>query len=251
MTIMAKLLKIILCLTVFPLIANASLTTQRGGHYLTINYTNAWGDERQLVLNGQDILHIQTEIIVSEKTADGTVLKETIDEESIGTAGNIWTNRNGQSFEGELLSVADNSVTIRRSSDRKKFTMKIADLSEEHQIYLNKLIKDKIYAIHIFLRYHIQAESTISADGIITDELKPVVISIHGITKVERDHALKGLISILPEGELPSGTEILEIISSIKSLDRRLNELDKHLNSADNHLDKVADKILEEIDDLN
>jgi len=248
---MTKLLNIILCLTVFPLIMNASLTTQRGGHYLTINYTNIWEDERQLVLNGQDILHIQTEIIVNEKAEASTVLKETVEEKPSSTAGNIWTSRNGQSFEGELLAVTDNSVTIRRSSDRKKFTMKISDLSEEHQIYLKKLIKDKIYAIHISLRYHVQAESTISAGGIITDELKPLIISIHGITKGERDHALKALISILPEGELPSGIGIEEIISNIKSLDRHLNEIDKHLNNADINLKRVASEIIEEIDDLN
>ena len=67
MTIMNKILTIILCITVFPLIANASLSTQRSGHYLTISYTDAKEHEKQAVLNGQDILYIATENIKSDE----------------------------------------------------------------------------------------------------------------------------------------------------------------------------------------
>ena len=51
----------------------------------------------------------------------------------------FWTNNEGRSFEGELVSVEDNSVTIRRASDRRKFTMPIKDLSKADQDYIQKM----------------------------------------------------------------------------------------------------------------
>ena len=57
--------------------------------------------------------------------------------------GRIWTNQVGRSFEGEFIETDDNNVTIRRSSDRIKFTMLIKDLSDADQDYLTKLEEEK------------------------------------------------------------------------------------------------------------
>jgi len=55
----------------------------------------------------------------------------------------FWTNKEGKSFEGELVEVKDNAVTIRRARDRIKFTVPIKDLSQEDQDYLAKLGVEK------------------------------------------------------------------------------------------------------------
>ena len=55
----------------------------------------------------------------------------------------FWTNRDGRNFEGELVEVKDNAVTIRRATDRRKFTMPITNLSNADQDYLNKLQENK------------------------------------------------------------------------------------------------------------
>jgi len=55
----------------------------------------------------------------------------------------FWTNKEGKSFEGELVEVKDNAVTIRRASDRIKFTVNVADLSQGDQEYLKKLEEDE------------------------------------------------------------------------------------------------------------
>ena len=57
--------------------------------------------------------------------------------------GRFWTNQKGKSFEGEFIEADDNNVTIRRSSDRIKFTMLIKDLSDADQDYLTKLEEEK------------------------------------------------------------------------------------------------------------
>jgi len=57
--------------------------------------------------------------------------------------GRTWTNQAGQSFEGELVEVTDKAVTIRRQSDRRKFTMPINDLSGTDQDYLKEIEKQK------------------------------------------------------------------------------------------------------------
>jgi len=132
MTIMNRILTIILCFTVFPLIANASLTIERGGHYLTVSYTDAEEHEKQAVLNGQDILYIET-------------------------------------------------ANIKNDED------------------------ETLYNVNIYLRYHFKKERHVGTDGKITASLKPAKITISGISKDERDKALKALLSILPEGTLPKG----------------------------------------------
>jgi len=53
--------------------------------------------------------------------------------------GRFWTNKDGISFEGELVEVKDNAVTIRRTNDRRKFTMAIGGLSAADQNYLKHL----------------------------------------------------------------------------------------------------------------
>jgi len=55
----------------------------------------------------------------------------------------FWTNKDGKTFEGELVEVKDNAVTIRRKSDRRKFTLNVADLSQGDQEYLTKIEEDK------------------------------------------------------------------------------------------------------------
>jgi len=55
----------------------------------------------------------------------------------------FWANQEGISFEGELVEVIDNAVTIRRTSDRRKFTVNIKDLSQDDQDYLKKLAEEK------------------------------------------------------------------------------------------------------------
>jgi len=55
----------------------------------------------------------------------------------------FWTNKEGKTFEGELVEVKDNAVTIRRNRDRIKFTMNVADLSQADQDYLKELKEKK------------------------------------------------------------------------------------------------------------
>jgi len=55
----------------------------------------------------------------------------------------FWTNKEGKSFEGELVEVKDNAVTIRRTRDRIKFTVNAADLSQGDQDYLKELAEEK------------------------------------------------------------------------------------------------------------
>jgi len=55
----------------------------------------------------------------------------------------FWTNKEGKTFEGDLVEVKDNAITIRRKSDRRKFTLNVADLSQGDQEYLTKLEEDK------------------------------------------------------------------------------------------------------------
>jgi len=57
--------------------------------------------------------------------------------------GRLWTNQKGQSFEGELVEVKDSAVTIRRASDRIKFTLDIKELSQADQDHLTKLAEEK------------------------------------------------------------------------------------------------------------
>jgi len=52
--------------------------------------------------------------------------------------GRFWTNKEGNSFEGDFVEVDNNAVTIRRSTDSIKFTMNISDLSEADQAYLER-----------------------------------------------------------------------------------------------------------------
>ena len=54
-----------------------------------------------------------------------------------------WTNQEGRIFEGDLVEADDNSVTIRRTSDRRKFTLNLADLSQGDQDYLKELAEKK------------------------------------------------------------------------------------------------------------
>jgi len=54
----------------------------------------------------------------------------------------FWTNKEGKSFEGELVEIKDNAITIRRTSDRIKFTVNAADLSQTDQDYLTKIKED-------------------------------------------------------------------------------------------------------------
>jgi predicted phosphodiesterase len=56
----------------------------------------------------------------------------------------FWTNTEGKQFEGELVEVKGNAVTIRRTRDRIKFTVPIAGLSQEDQEYLKKLEAEKM-----------------------------------------------------------------------------------------------------------
>jgi len=56
----------------------------------------------------------------------------------------FWTNKDGKSFEGELVEVKDNAITIRRTSDRIKFTVNAADLSQGDQDYLKELEEKKM-----------------------------------------------------------------------------------------------------------
>jgi len=51
----------------------------------------------------------------------------------------FWTNQSGRTFEGDFVEIDDNAVTIRRKSDRRKFTMPIKDLSQADQDYIKKL----------------------------------------------------------------------------------------------------------------
>jgi len=55
----------------------------------------------------------------------------------------FWTNKEGKSFEGDLVDVKGNAVTIRRKSDRIKFTVNAADLSQGDQDYLKGLEEKK------------------------------------------------------------------------------------------------------------
>ena len=55
----------------------------------------------------------------------------------------FWTNKDGKTFEGELVEVKDNAITIRRTRDRIKFTVNAADLSQGDQDYLKGLEEDK------------------------------------------------------------------------------------------------------------
>jgi len=48
----------------------------------------------------------------------------------------FWTNKSGRTFEGEFVGVKDNAVTIRRTIDRRKFTMPLMALSEADQKYI-------------------------------------------------------------------------------------------------------------------
>jgi len=57
--------------------------------------------------------------------------------------GRFWTNQAGKSFEGDLVEVKDNAVTIRRKSDRIKFTVNVSDLSQGDQDYLKELQEKK------------------------------------------------------------------------------------------------------------
>lgn len=50
--------------------------------------------------------------------------------------GRQWTNRNLQSFEGEFVESEGSNITIRRSTDGKKFTMPFKNLSDADQDYL-------------------------------------------------------------------------------------------------------------------
>jgi len=55
----------------------------------------------------------------------------------------FWTNKEGKAFEGELVEVKDNAITIRRTRDRIKFTVNVADLSQGDQDYLKELAEEK------------------------------------------------------------------------------------------------------------
>jgi len=55
----------------------------------------------------------------------------------------FWTNKEGKTFEGELVELKDNAVVIRRARDRIKFTVNSADLSQEDQDYLKDLKEKK------------------------------------------------------------------------------------------------------------
>jgi len=58
--------------------------------------------------------------------------------------GRIWTSQSGQTFEGELVESNDKNVTILRTSDRRKFTMPISDLSKADQDYISNLNKQNM-----------------------------------------------------------------------------------------------------------
>jgi len=55
----------------------------------------------------------------------------------------FWTNKEGKAFEGELVEVKDNAITIRRTRDRIKFTVNVADLSQGDQEYIKELEEKK------------------------------------------------------------------------------------------------------------
>ena len=55
----------------------------------------------------------------------------------------FWTNKEGKSFEGEFVELKDNAVVIRRSRDRIKFTVNVADLSQGDQEYIKELEEKK------------------------------------------------------------------------------------------------------------
>ena len=55
----------------------------------------------------------------------------------------FWTNKEGKSFEGELVELKGNAVVIRRARDRIKFTVNVVDLSQGDQEYLKELGEEK------------------------------------------------------------------------------------------------------------
>lgn len=57
------------------------------------------------------------------------------------------TNKNGQSFEAELLTIQDKVVTVRRSSDQKVFTLKRSTLDKKTNAALKEAHK-KLPVVH-------------------------------------------------------------------------------------------------------
>jgi hypothetical protein len=56
--------------------------------------------------------------------------------------GYTFTNPEGKSFDGEILRVQKDTVTIERTSDRRSFSMPIAKLSPADQAYATQWKKD-------------------------------------------------------------------------------------------------------------
>lgn len=53
-------------------------------------------------------------------------------------AERTWTNESGASFKGSFVSATDDTVTIRRSSDKREFTVQQSILSDADQTYINE-----------------------------------------------------------------------------------------------------------------
>ena len=59
--------------------------------------------------------------------------------------GRTWKNDSGRRFKGEIVSVNHPYVTIRKAFDYKIFTMRISDLSQADEDYINNLLEDDIF----------------------------------------------------------------------------------------------------------
>lgn len=53
------------------------------------------------------------------------------------SGAHIWTALDGRKLEAELIARTTDSVTVRRASDRKEFTIRLAGLSAEDRDYAN------------------------------------------------------------------------------------------------------------------
>jgi len=55
--------------------------------------------------------------------------------------GRVWTNKEGRTFEGELVDSKNYIVSIRRASDLKRFSMPIGSLSKADQDYIKNYLE--------------------------------------------------------------------------------------------------------------
>jgi len=59
----------------------------------------------------------------------------------------IWTNTQGQSFEGDIIEFDSKTAKIKRSTDQRVFSISINDLSEPDREYINGASQEKIQEI--------------------------------------------------------------------------------------------------------